>query len=109
MVGQKVFYARIVHVLPAGSVVHVLEPLVLPAGSGVRVLEPLVQCEEGVDWLHPLDGCQCGRAASGYPPCGGPVGSSLGLRWQEEVHHHMVVFQEIWQTVAEIRDLEQTL
>ena len=42
MVGQRVFYARIKLVLPAGSVVRILGLLVLPAGTAVRALEPPV-------------------------------------------------------------------
>ena len=67
MVGQRVFYPQIALVLPAGNTVCVLELLVLPAGSVVRTLEPPVQCVGEGNWWYPLDGCQHGQTASGYP------------------------------------------
>ena len=75
----------------------------------MRVLDLLVHCAGEGSWQYPPGDCQHDLAVPGYPLCGGPAGSSLGLRRQQEVQHHIVVFQGLLQTYTEVRDPGQAM
>ena len=64
MIGQRVFYVRIVLVFPADRTVRVLEPLALPTGIAVRVLGSSVECEVEANRLHSRDGRHYCRVAA---------------------------------------------